>query len=165
MAAGGGALPAGEFAADGFGDELGHALPVGFGLGDAFVPEGSDAAGGAGWVVVGAAGGGSAAGSAGGGGVLGHGFNVAQENVVEGLWWTPRWHIVVLQGNTGDGDRETKMECHLKTKNTSTECSTADPEMFKVQKIWAGRKSTVTECLAHAASSEQRGQRVDIIHR
>lgn len=48
------------------------------------------------------------------------------------------------------------------TKNTKSECST-EPEMFRTEKTWGGRKSTVTECLNHAVLSEGRGQRTSVI--
>jgi hypothetical protein len=54
------------------------------------------------------------------------------------------------------------MKCQSK-KNTETECSDDDRDMFRTEKIWGGRKKTVVECLNHAAASERRGQKVDAI--
>lgn len=50
--------------------------------------------------------------------------------------------------------------CQSKTR--TIECSD-QPERFRVEKFWAGRKEITEECLAHAVASEKRGQKVDLI--
>lgn len=51
-----------------------------------------------------------------------------------------------------------KCESKIDTIQHSTE-----PEMFRTEKIWGGRKRIEIECLTHAAASEQRGQKTDLI--
>lgn len=55
------------------------------------------------------------------------------------------------------------MSCKYRAHtNRGIACST-QPEKFTTQKVLGGRKVEVTECLNHAADSEQRGLPVQII--
>lgn len=53
------------------------------------------------------------------------------------------------------------LKCQSKT--TSVQCDTDYPDYFKTTIIWAGTKRTITECLNHAARSEQAGKQVELI--
>lgn len=56
---------------------------------------------------------------------------------------------------------KTNTKCQSKT--TSIQCDTDYPDYFQTTIIWGGRKRTITECLAHAAASEERGSQVELI--